>query len=219
MTTILFILAGFIQLFFLFVIIKQYRQSGSVYLAFPMLIVGALVADNWIVGFGKFIGEGSLLMFLNSIRFITHALFTSFGMIFAFGILKRIGVGFAQKKSVHIAVCIFAVLATLLGIYMDVYRLELGVVAEFGTLRYKNIGLGIPPIPAIITIIFFIVSGIIIWIKTKSPWMFLGSLVMFILAPLGFRIPILGNIGEIAFVGAMIFGEKTAFDNKKLSFK
>jgi hypothetical protein len=215
MTTILFISAGFIQLILLFVLIKQYKQSGSSYLAFPMLIVGALVADNWIVGFGSFIGEGNVLMFLNSIRFITHALFTSFGMIFAFGILKRIGVGFAQKNSVHIAVCIFAVLVTLLGIYMDVYKLQLGLIAEFGTIRYKNVGLAIPPIPAIITIIFFIIVGTIVWVKTKSPWMFLGSLIMFILAPLGFRIPILGNIGEIAFVGAMISGEKTAHKKER----
>jgi hypothetical protein len=210
MTTILFILAGFIQLILLFVLIKQYKQSKSSYLAFPMLVVGALTADNWIVGFGSFIGEGAFLMFLNSIRFITHALFTSFGMIFAFGILKRIGVGFAQKKSVHAAVCIFVVLVTLLGIYMDVYKLQLGFVAEFGTIRYKNVGLEMPPIPAIITIIFFIIVGIISWIKTKSPWVFIGSLIMFILAPLGFKIPILGNIGEIAFVGAMISGEKIA---------
>ncbi len=210
MITFLFIGAGFIQLILLFVMIRQYKQSKSPYLAFPLLVVSALVLDNWVVGFGKFIGEGSWLMVLNSIRFVTHAVFTSWGMIFAFGILKRIGVGWAQKKSIHAAVCIFATLMTLLGIYMDVYRLQLGLVAEFGTLRYKNVGLEIPPIPAILTILFFLMVGIIVWVKQKSPWFFFGSLIMFLLAPLGFRIPILGNIGEIAFVGAMISGEKTA---------
>jgi hypothetical protein len=215
MTTFLFILAGAIQLFLLVVLIKQYKQSKSPYLAFPILVTAALVVDNWVVGFGKFIGEGTFLMFLNSIRFITHALFTSFGMIFAFGILKRIGVGFAQKKSVHAAVCIFVTLVTFLGIYMDVYKLQLLLKIENDTMRYINDGFHLPPIPAIITIIFFMIVGIIVWIKTKSPWVFLGSLVMFILAPLGFRIPILGNIGEIAFVGAMISGENTASAKKK----
>ncbi len=214
MTTALFILAGAIQLILLFVMIGQYKRSKSPYMAFPILVTAALVADNWIVGFGKFIGEGSFLMFLNSIRFITHALFTSFGMIFSFGILKRIGVGFAQNKTVHAAVCIFTTILTLLGIYMDVYKLQLLLKEENGTMRYINDGFHLPPIPAIITIIFFIIVGIIVWIKTKSPWVFIGSVIMFILAPLGFRIPILGNIGEIVFVGAMISGEKVAFENE-----
>ncbi len=214
MTTFLFIVAGAIQLYLLFVLVKQYKQSRSPYLTFPILVTAALVADNWIVGFGKFIGEGSFLMFLNSIRFITHAVFTSFGMIFAFGILKRIGVGFAQNKTVHAAVCVFATIVTTLGIYMDVYKLQLLFKEENGTMRYVNDGFHLPPIPAIITIIFFTIVGIIIWVKTKSPWVFAGSLIMFILAPLGFRIPILGNIGEIAFVGAMISGEKVASKNE-----
>jgi hypothetical protein len=212
MTTILFIVAGAIQLYLLFVMVGQYKKSRSPYLAFPILVIAALVADNWIVGFGKFIGEGSLLMFLNSIRFVTHAVFTSFGMIFAFGILKRIGIGFAQNKTIHAAVCIFASIVTALGIYMDVYKLQLLFKEENGTMRYVNDGFHLPPIPAIITIIFFMIAGLIVWVKTKSPWVFIGSLIMFILAPIGFRMPILGNIGEIAFVGAMIFGEKTAQD-------
>ena len=210
MTTILFIIAGFIQLFFLLKMIGQYRRSRSPYLAFPILVLAALVADNWIVGFGKFIGEGNTLMFLNAIRFVTHAVFTSFGMIFAFGILKRIGVGFAQSKLAHSIVCVFATLVTLLGIYIDVYKLQLLLKDENGTLRYVNDGFHFPPIPAIITIIFFIVVGIIVWVKTKSPWVFVGSLVMFILAPLGIRTPILGNIGEVFFATGMISGENVA---------
>ncbi len=216
MTTILFIIAGAIQLYLLFVMIGQYKKSRSPYLAFPLLVIAALVADNWIVGFGKFIGEGSLLMFLNSIRFVTHAVFTSFGMIFAFGILKRIGVSFAKNKTVHAAVCIFVTIITTLGIYMDVYKLQLLFKEENGTMRYVNDGIHIPPIPAIITIIFFIIVGIIVWVKTKSPWVFVGSLIMFILASVGTKMPILGNIGEIAFVLAMIAGEKTARENKNV---
>ncbi len=212
MTTILFILAGAIQLYLLFVMIGQYKKSRSPYLAFPILVIAALVADNWIVGFGKFIGEGSLLMFFNSIRFVTHATFTSFGMIFAFGVLKRIGVGFAQNKTIHAAVCVFATIVTTLGIYMDVYKLQLLFREQNETMRYVNDGFHGPPIPAIMTIIFFTIVGIIVWVKTKSPWVFVGSLIMFILAPIGMRIPILGNIGEIAFVLAMIAGEKVAHE-------
>ena len=163
MTTILFIIAGCIQLFFTIKMIGQYRKSRSRYLIFPVLVLAALVIDNWVVGFGKFIGEGSTLMVLNSIRFITHALFTSFGMIFAFGVLKRIGVGFAQSKLSHAIVCLFATAVTLLGVYMDIFRLQLLLREENGTLRYVNDGIHIPPIPAIITIIFFIIVGIIVW--------------------------------------------------------
>jgi hypothetical protein len=210
MTTILFIVAGFIQLFFALKMIGLYKQSKSPYAAFPILILSALCVDNWIVGFGKFIGEGSLLMFLNAIRFVTHAVFTSFGMIFAFGVLKRIGVGFARRKLVHAVVCLAATAFTVLGIYMDVFNLQLLLKDENGTLRYINDGFRLPPIPAIATIIFFLIVGIMVWFKTKSPWFFIGSAVMFLLAPFGFKIPILGNIGEIFFAAAMISGETAA---------
>lgn len=210
MTTALYLIAGMIQVFLTAVMIRQYLRSKSRYMIIPILVFAALIVDNFVVGLGTFIGEGETLKFLNAIRFYTHAIFTSWIIVFAFGILKRIGIGWAQSKIVHSIVCLFALLMFCVGVYMDIVRLELVPKAENGTLRYVNEGFHFPPIPSIAAILFLMFVGIFVWIKRKSPWTFLGALLMFICAPLGLRFPILGQVGEIAFGGAIISGENQA---------
>jgi len=214
MTTALYLIAGIIQMVLTTVMIRQFLRSRSLYLIIPILVFGALIVDNFVVGLGAFIGEGETLKFLNAIRFYTHALFTSWMIIFSFGILRRIGIGWAQSKLLHSLVCIFAAFVTALGVYMDIVKLVLVPKAENGTLRYVNDGFHGPPVPAIIAIIFLMAVGIIVWIKRKSPWVFLGSLAMFICAPLGIRFPVVGQFGEIAFGGAIISGENEAHKAK-----
>jgi hypothetical protein len=81
---------------------------------------------------------------------------------------------------------------------------------EAETLRYRNGGFQGPPIPSIGVILVLTGVGLHLWIKTKKPWVFLGSLVEFVCAPLGLWFPILGQFGEVAFCGAMIAGEDVA---------
>lgn len=210
MITALYLIAGTIQIFLLTIMIRQYLRAKSSYTLIPIFVFAALVIDNYVVGLGTFIGAGETLKFLNAIRFYTHALFTAWIIVFAFGILKRIGVGWAQGKTVHALVCVFALLMCALGVYFDIIRLELVLKEENGTLRYVNEGIKIPPIPSIVAILFMMFVGIVVWIKRKSPWTFLGALVMFICAPLGIRFPVLGQFGEIVFGGALISGESEA---------
>lgn len=210
MITALYLIAGTINLILAIIMIRQYLRSKSLYMIIPILVFIALIVDNYVVGLGEFIGEGATLKFLNAIRFYTHALFTSWIIVFAFGILRRIGIGWAQKKIAHSLVCIFALLMFCVGVYMDIWRLELVPKAENGTLRYVNEGFHFPPIPSIAAILFLMFVGVFVWIKRKSPWTFFGALLMFICAPLGLRFPILGQFGEIAFGGAIISGENQA---------
>ena len=108
MITALYLIAGIIQIFLTSVMIRQYLRSRSLYMIFPILVFAALIYDNFIVGLGIFIGEGDTLKFLNTGRFYTHALFTSWIIVTSFGILKRIGIGWAQSKIVHSMFCILA---------------------------------------------------------------------------------------------------------------
>ena len=215
MITALYLVAGTINLVLAIIMIRQYLRSKSLYMIIPILVFIALIVDNYTVGLGEFIGEGATLKFLNAIRFYTHALFTSWIIVFAFGILRRIGIGWAQGKIAHSLVCIFALLMFCVGVYMDIVRLELVPKAENGTLRYVNEGFHFPPIPSIAAILFLMFVGVFVWVKRKSPWTFLGALTMFICAPLGLRFPILGQFGEIAFGGAIISGENQAYQAEK----
>jgi hypothetical protein len=213
MLTLYYIAVAATQLGLFVWMFRLWRKSGSIYAIFPLIVIAGIVYDNLIIGFGAYIGEGELLKALNVPRFAIHAFFTPLIMIFGFGVARRVGVGFAQSRNWHIAICIFATLMVFLGIYEELFRMNLVPIAEDGTLRYKN-SPSSAPIPAIMTIIVAIVLGIFIWIKTKKPWYFLGSLLMFILAPLAPKFLWAGNLGEIFMNLGGIFGEKTAQESR-----
>jgi hypothetical protein len=131
-------------------------------------------------------------------------------MIFAIGVARRCGVGFAQGKAAHTIVCLIATAMVALGVYHEVIQLTMQAKAEDGTLRYINTALQGPPIPAIATIIVVMILAIFVWVKTKKPWYFLGTLLMFVLAPMASKFVWAGNLGEIFMNLGSIFGEKTA---------
>jgi hypothetical protein len=208
-----FLAVAAIQIFLLFVLFRLWRSSRSTYTIFPLIVIAGIIYDNLIIGFGSFIGEGELLKALNVPRFAIHAFFTPMIMIFAFGVARRVGIGFAQSKGWHTAICVLALLMVFLGIYEELFKMNLVPIAEAGTLRYKNQPSS-PPIPAIVTIIVVMVLAIFVWVKTKKPWYFLGTLLMFILAPMAAKFIWAGNLGEIFMNLGGIFGEKTAQDHR-----
>jgi hypothetical protein len=213
MLTIYFLGVAAIQLALLILLFRLWRTSRSTYTIFPLIVIAGIIYDNLVIGFGGFIGEGDLLKALNVPRFAIHAFFTPLLMIFAFGVARRVGIGFAQSKGLHAAVCVFATLMILLGIYEELFHMNLVPIADSGTLRYKNQPSS-PPIPAIATIIVVMVLAIFVWVKTKKPWYFLGTLLMFILAPMAAKFLWAGNLGEIFMNLGGIFGEKTAQDQR-----
>jgi hypothetical protein len=209
MLTFYYIAVATIQAVLFVILFRLWKKSGSIYVIFPLIVILGIIYDNLIIGFGAYIGEGDLLKWLNVPRFVIHAFFTPLIMIFGFGIARRSGVGFAQSKMWHVVICVFTTLMVLLGIYEELFKMNLVPIAEDGTLRYKN-DPSSPPIPAIMTIIVAMILGIFIWIKTKKSWYFLGSLGMFIFAPLAAKFVWAGNLGEIFMNLGGIGGEKTA---------
>lgn len=215
MLTLYYVVVAAIQIVLFITLLRLWRKSGSIYAIFPLIVIGGIIYDNLIIGFGAFIGEGELLKMLNVPRFAIHAFFTPLIMIFGFGVARRVGVGFAQSKGWHTAICIFTTLMVLLGIYEELFKMNLVPIAEDGTLRYKN-SPSSPPIPAIMTIIVAMTLGIFVWIKTRKPWYFLGSLLMFIFAPLAPKFVWAGNLGEVFMNLGGIFGEKTAQEKRAI---
>jgi hypothetical protein len=210
MMTLYYIVVAAIQIFLFITLFRLWRKSGSIYPIFPLIVIGGIIYDNLIIGFGAYIGEGELLKALNVPRFVIHAFFTPLIMIFAIGVARRCGVGFAQGKAAHTIVCLIATAMVALGVYHEVIQLTMQAKAEDGTLRYINTALQGPPIPAIATIIVVMILAIFVWVKTKKPWYFLGTLLMFVLAPMASKFVWAGNLGEIFMNLGSIFGEKTA---------
>ena len=98
-----------------------------------------------------------------------------------------------------------ATILVALGIYIDILNLNLVFESESGIVKYVNDYVLIPgpPIPAVLTIVFVLVFGVMMWRNIKWPWLFVVSLLMFIAAPMA-SIPIFQNIGEVAFAAGLV---------------
>lgn len=211
--TFYYLIVALIQIALAVMMFRLMRRSKNWYAVPVFIIFCGIVYDNLIIGSGSFIGEGELLKALNMPRFVIHGIFTPMLLIFAFGIVKRVGVSWAQTKTLHSIVCLFALGLIALGVYDEIIKLTLAPVWENGTLRYKNIASAGPPIPAITTIIFVMIFGIITWWKTKSPWLFVGSFAFFCLAPFAAKFIWIGNLGEVFMNMSAVAGEKLAQKN------
>jgi hypothetical protein len=205
MQNIIFILVAAIQLGIAIYGTSQTRRHFNWYALLVLIVIYGLAYDNFIIGLGATIGEGSLLKTLNAPRFWVHALFTPAMMIASFGALRMTGSNFAQSKVWHTVICAIATALIALGSYIDILNLELFFNPDGEVARYSN-GFEFmkgPPIPAVLTIIFVIIFGIMLWRNIKWPWLFIGGLLMFIAAPMA-DIPIMQNIGEVAFSAGLI---------------
>ena len=188
---------------------KLVRSSKDWYAVPLLIVICGIVYDNLVIGTGVFIGEGDLLKTLNIGRFVIHALFTPMIIIFALGVAKRVGVGFAQNRIIHTVVCLSALGLIAFGFYEDIVKSVFVPVAEMGTLRYKPQA-SMPPIPAILTIIFTMVMGAFVWWRTRKLWFFLGPLAFFFMAPFAAKFLWVGNLGEVLMNLGLVSGEINA---------
>lgn len=197
-----------------------YRRYPSTAQWLATVPLGLLWYDNLVIGLGSSIGEGRLLIAMNTVRFLAHYLFLPFSIIAIGSMAKQAGFRWAQPKLVMGAFCALAT-------YFIGHDLWLFYQADFypscfaDTLRYTThikeytacgpdavIGAGqqIPPVPAITLSNMMIVFGAYLWWKVGYRWLFLVSV-----AVLGlFAIPysstggIFGNTGEPIITSALL---------------
>lgn len=175
-------------------VLSQARSYGWLLL----IVLFGLFYDNFILAIGSLLGEGGLLKSLSVGRYIGHALGTPLLVIFAFGLARRAGLGWAQGKLAHTLACLFTVVLIGFGVFRDIIRLELAAEPLFDVIRYSNVGLKGPPISSISTIITIIVMGIALWRATAWKWLALGALFMFVAAAVGMGERIfISNFGEV----------------------
>lgn len=188
-----------------------YQSKRSSYALLLLIVLAGLAYDVLIILLGRFIGEGDLLKTLNAGRYLVHGLATPAMIIFGFGVLKNAGVKWAQSRTTHIVVCVVTTLLIALGVYEDVFALDLQTKTVLDTLRYTNEGgMKGPPIPAMLTIVFLIVAGISLWRKTGWWWLAAGAVFMFIAAGAGMGdMFYIGNLGEVVLgIGNVLTARK-----------
>lgn len=192
-----------------------YRKQPSRYLPLALLNLFFMGFDSMAIFSGRFIGAGDTLRAINAPRFWTHALFTPTLIIFGYGVMRRCGIAWAQKRGTHIFVCVIAVLLIALGSWTDIVNLDLKLTLDGETVRYKNAHPSGPPIPVILVNVFLIAFGFRVGRKTLRWGMFICAVIMFMLAPLSPKIPALGNLAELFIAASFILGELAAQEWEK----
>lgn len=185
--------------------------------AIALIVSLGLVYDNGLVAIGASIGLGELLQSLSMPRYYMHALFTPMMLFAMLQICAAAGFEFAQKSALRWAAGILAVVLIPVGIYEDLVGLKLFPACYEGTVRYASrlyenslcdaatvfepATSGGPPIPAITVVFVVLILGGLLAIKRRSPWVFLGGVIMYIGAamPVSKFGPSPGNGAEVFF--------------------
>ncbi|MDW8325275.1 MAG: hypothetical protein RMK99_01810 [Anaerolineales bacterium] len=220
MWTAIFTILALLNLALLIWGLRLYRQVPTGALTVLLLPILFLPYDNAIIAAGRFIGEGDLLRNLNWPRFAAHGLLTPLWIIAAGSLARMAGLGWAKNKWVMSAFCI---LATGLIVLLDVPKLlglQLHPACFADTLRYaESVSAGQlcsptqavvpssgPPIAAIAAILALLGVSVPIWRRTKWPWLFVGSVVMFLAAaaPASVVGPGVSSIGEVVLGAALL---------------
>jgi len=196
-----FILVGLIQLGIAIYGTREVRRNFTWYALLVLIVVYGLAYDNLAIASGALLGEGALTRALNAPRYWVHALFTPTMMIACFGALRKMGSKFAQSKTWHTSICLLATALIVLGSYGDILNLTLEPQTAVGVLRYVNTFefMKGPPIPAVLTIIVVLIFGVMAWRGFGFKPLFIGSIIMFLMAGAAATMPLAQNIGEIAF--------------------
>lgn len=212
---------------------KLYKQYPSTALMLATMPLTLMWFDNLTIGLGSTLGEGPLLLGMNTVRFLAHYILLPFSIIAIGSMARQAGFKWAQPKIVMAAFCVLAS-------YFMVHDLWRFYNATFyhscfaDTLRYTThiaqytvcspddiVGTGqrIAPVPAITLNNMMLVFGAYLWWKIGYKWLFLGVLAStaFFAVPFTSTGGIVGNVGEpiisIVILMAAVHITKT-FENK-----
>ncbi len=187
----------------------RYRTNGLIFATIPLTL---LWYDNFVIGIGGTLGEGALLLGLNTGRFLAHYIALPMTFIALGAMAREAGFLWAQSKLVMGAFCTLAVYFILHDLWLfsqstfypscfaDTLRYTTSISAFTACSPTAEIGAGksIPPIPALTMTAMMILFGVYLWIKIGWKWLTLGSLgaLTFFAVPFGPTGGIFGNIGE-----------------------
>lgn len=189
-----------IHVVFMGMMFPKFKKTGNMLYLLSGLITFGLFYDALILALGGVMTEGALLMTLSRVRFVSHgALIPLIFAICAYALdLKKI----ALK-----VVWIFTGILVVLGI-AEGFAVELVVKNVANIVRYAS-GDGTPgwadAVSSVLsygTVIPLMIVGIIVWVKQKTPTLFLSGFLMFLFSALG---PATGNFDLIFFIS--MFGE------------
>ena len=171
-----------VELFFTVLLFSRYvKTKNLIFLLSGMIRVG-LTYDALVLALGSFLTEGTALLALSRMRYVFHG-----GLIPLIFAICAYALNF--KKVWKIAAWVFTGVLIVLGIADGCIR-EIGVQTVAGVCRYASVSA--PAWAEIVnslltfgTVIPMMIAGVVVWIKQKTPHLFLSAFLMFLFSGLG----------------------------------
>lgn len=182
-----------------YLLFRQWQKKKQMIALLSFLVTIGLIIDALIIGLGSAL-KGDLLAAISPVRFIAHGLLIPL-------LFPVCGYALNLKESVMRIVWIVTGLLMAAGAAEGACTvLELKEMA--GIVRYVS-GDATPAWANLIsmvlsfgTVIPMMIVGVIVWIRQKTPYLFLSGFIMFVFSALG---PATGNADLIFFIS--MFGE------------
>ena len=189
-----------IHLVLMFLAFRGWKRTKEPLYLLTALVVLGLFYDALILACGGVLKEGALLAGLSRFRFVFHgALIPLLFPICAYAL--------NFNKTWKTIVWVFTGALIVLGI-AEGFATELAAQQVAGIVRYTS-GDATPgwaqAVSSVLsygTVVPLIIAGVIVWIKQKTPFLFLAGFLMFLFSALG---PATGNFDLIFYIS--MFGE------------
>lgn len=157
-----------------------YHQTHKLGLIILIVIIAAIVYDNLIVSFGRWIGEGKTLLWLSHPRFIGHVILTPLSVVAAYSLCRQAGLEWALNPIALSGIWLITIGLIVLEISTYYKEFKPTPVWTESTLRYTNSAYKCLPVASILTTIVVGVLGETIWLQLSYPWLLVSSVIMFV---------------------------------------
>lgn len=204
MVTMAYLVYGLIQIGLLVVTVRLWRARPHLALVLLALGLVALAYDNFVIGLGWLLGEGTMLQALNIPRFWFHAVVTPLFGVVGLWLARNAAIDWAWSRKAAISFGILLVLMVGLGVYNDILNLKLAPVYTAETIRYKNAAVSGPPLAALTVIMMLIFCGIGMFIRTRWTTLLLGTIAAFGIIAFASSLGLVANLGEICLVTGLV---------------
>lgn len=171
-----------LELVFTVLLLSRYcKTKNLIYLLTGLICVG-LTYDALVLAFGSFMTEGAVLLGLSRMRYVLHG-----GLIPLIFAICAYALNF--NKTWKLIAWVFTGVLIVLGVADGCIR-EIGATTVAGICRYASVSA--PAWAEIVnslltfgTVIPMMIAGIVVWVKQKTPHLFLSAFLMFLFSGLG----------------------------------
>jgi len=197
--TLVWVITAFQALVMILALLGYARKKGPLFLLTALVAFG-LFYDALILSLGGVMGGGATLSALSRLRFVFHGALIP--LLFP---ICACALNF--NRTWKTVVWVFTGCLIVLGV-AEGFATELSMQQAAGIIRYTS-GEGTPGWAGAVsgvlsygTVVPLIIAGVAVWIKQKTPLLFLAGFLMFLFSALG---PATGNFDLIFFIS--MFGE------------